>query len=140
MPHDQEMRRRQSEEPETDQGDRQDQGAHDQAGGVSGVVDCPDTADRTEPAWLHAMISRVELNRLRWRCRRGMLENDLILARFLDARGEAITDGEIAALDRLLELSDNELWDLLSGRQESEDAAVHPLLEALRALPNPPPP
>jgi len=46
-----------------------------------------------------------------------MLENDLILERFLDARGEAITDSEIAALDRLLELSDNELWDLLSGRQ-----------------------
>jgi len=63
-----------------------------------------------------------------------MLENDLILERFLDARGEAITDGEIAALDRLLELSDNELWDLLSGRQESEDAAVRPLLETLRAI------
>jgi antitoxin CptB len=63
-----------------------------------------------------------------------MLENDLILERFLDARGEAITDGEIAALDRLLELSDNELWDLLSGRQEPEDAAVKPLLETLRAI------
>ena len=63
-----------------------------------------------------------------------MLENDLILERFLDARGEAITELEIAALDRLLELSDNELWDLLSGRQESEDAAVRPLLETLRAI------
>ena len=80
------------------------------------------------------MATLVELNRLRWRCRRGMLENDLILERFLDARGEAITDGEIAALDRLLELSDNELWDLLSGRQEPEDAAVKPLLETLRAI------
>ena len=63
-----------------------------------------------------------------------MLENDLILERFLDARGEAITEREIVALDRLLELSDNELWDLLSGRQESEDAAVRPLLETLRAI------
>ena len=63
-----------------------------------------------------------------------MLENDLILERFLDARGEAITEPEIAALDRLLELSDNELWDLLSRRQESEDAAVRPLLETLRAI------
>ena len=63
-----------------------------------------------------------------------MLENDLILERFLDARGEAITEREIAALDRLLELSDNELWDLLSGRQESDDAAVRPLLETLRAI------
>ncbi len=63
-----------------------------------------------------------------------MLENDLILERFLDARGEAITEPEIASLDRLLELSDNELWDLRSRRQESEDAAVRPLLETLRAI------
>ena len=63
-----------------------------------------------------------------------MLENDLILARFLDARGDALTEGEIAALDRLLELSDTELRDLLSGRQEPEDAAVRPLVKALRVV------
>lgn len=80
------------------------------------------------------MASSVELNRLRWRCRRGMLENDLILARFLDARGAQISAGEIAALDRLLELSDNELWDLLSGRRALSDAVVTPLLEVLRAV------
>lgn len=80
------------------------------------------------------MITAVELNRLRWRCRRGMLENDLILTRFLDARGQAITEPELVGLDRLLGLGDNELWDLLSGRQESDDAAVAPLLEALRAV------
>jgi len=62
-----------------------------------------------------------------------MLENDLILARFLDTRGQAITEPELVGLDRLLGLGDNELWDLLSGRQESDDAAVAPLLEALRA-------
>jgi antitoxin CptB len=82
---------------------------------------------------LAAVATRVELNRLRWRCRRGMLENDLILARFLDFRGETLTEGELVALDRLLELSDTELWNLLSGRQEPEDAAVKPLVEALRA-------
>ena len=80
------------------------------------------------------MVTRTELNRLRWRCRRGMLENDLILTRFLDLRGEGITDQEVVALDRLLELSDNELWDLLAGRQEPVDAAVKPLLDALRGI------
>jgi len=80
------------------------------------------------------MASRVELNRLRWRCRRGMLENDLLLARFLDTRGDGISAEEIAALDRLLDLSDNELWDLLSGQQEATDTALAPLLEALRAV------
>ena len=62
-----------------------------------------------------------------------MLENDLILTRFLDARGEAIDEVEVAALDRLLDLSDNELWDLLSGRAEPEDATLRPLLTELRA-------
>jgi antitoxin CptB len=74
------------------------------------------------------------LNRLRWRCRRGMLENDLILTRYLDARGAAITEQEVAALDVLLALSDNELWDVLSGREEPADATVGPLLEQLQAI------
>jgi len=80
------------------------------------------------------MLTRTEFDRLRWRCRRGLLENDLILARFLDARGAAISEQEVVALDRLLALSDNELWDLLAGRQEPADAAVKPLLDALRAI------
>jgi antitoxin CptB len=79
-------------------------------------------------------ITTSGLRRLRWRCRRGLLENDLILARFLDQRGNAITESELIGLDRLLDLSDNELWDLLSGRQEAEDAAMRPLLETLRAV------
>jgi antitoxin CptB len=73
-------------------------------------------------------------NRLRWRCRRGMLENDLILTRFLDARGDAITEQEVVALGILLDMSDNELWDLLSGREEPADATVAPLLERLKAI------
>ena len=76
--------------------------------------------------------SSVELNRLRWRCRRGMLENDLILARFLDARGEQLTDDEMTALARLLDLADGELWDVLSGRAEPPDATLLPLVAALR--------
>jgi antitoxin CptB len=78
-------------------------------------------------------IDPTRLNRLRWRCRRGMLENDIILARFLDARGAQMTDADVAALDRLLDLTDNDLWDLLSGRAEPDDAAAQPLLRALRA-------
>ena len=80
------------------------------------------------------MLTRTELDRLRWRCRRGLLENDLILTRFLDARDGRISDEEVVALDRLLALSDNELWDLIAGRQEPADAAVKPLLDALRAV------
>jgi antitoxin CptB len=77
-------------------------------------------------------VTPTELNRLRWRCRRGMLENDLILARFLEARGAGLSEGEVAALDRLLDLADNELWDLLAGRAEPDDPALAPLVAVLR--------
>ena len=72
-------------------------------------------------------------NRIQWRCRRGMLENDLVLSRFLAARGAQLTEDEIAMLDRLLDLPDNELWDLIAGREEPRDASVMPLLAQLRA-------
>jgi antitoxin CptB len=84
-------------------------------------------------AAVQGALTPVELNRLRWRCRRGMLENDLILTRFLDARGGTLDAAQVAALDRLLALTDGELWDLLSARAEPEDAALAPLLEQLRA-------
>ena len=62
-----------------------------------------------------------------------MLENDLILTRFLDAKGATLTEDEIAMLDKLLALTDNELWDLIVGRVELADASVRPLLEQLRS-------
>ena len=78
-------------------------------------------------------MNPTELARLRWRCRRGLLENDLILERFMRARGQEISDEEVAGLDRLLRLSDNELWDMLAGRMEPDDASLRPLVAALRA-------
>jgi antitoxin CptB len=79
-------------------------------------------------------IDERRLARIRWRCRRGMLENDLILTRFLDAKGAVLTDEEIGMLDKLLDLSDNELWDLIAGRAEPADASVWPLVEELRSI------
>jgi antitoxin CptB len=63
-----------------------------------------------------------------------MLENDLLLARFLDARGAALTDAEAEGLDRLLDLADNDLWDLLSGRVEPGEGAYAPLVRAMRSM------
>lgn len=63
-----------------------------------------------------------------------MLENDLILTRFLDRRGNRISEAELAALESILQLNDNDLWEMLSGRQEPADEAVLPLLERLRAV------
>ena len=78
-------------------------------------------------------MDATELSRMRWRCRRGMLENDLILTRFLDARGDTISAADVAALDRLLDLADGELWDLIAGRAEPDDEELLPMVAALRA-------
>jgi antitoxin CptB len=78
----------------------------------------------------------VNRARLRWRSRRGLLENDLILTRFLDSHETAMTDEEVDAFSRLMELSDNELMDLLLSRKEPEGeidlAHVRGLLTRLR--------
>ena len=71
--------------------------------------------------------------RLRWRARRGLLENDLILTRFLDAHEEELTDDEVDALTRLLALADNPLMDLLLGRVEPEGDIDLPHVRALLA-------
>ena len=89
--------------------------------------------DQTRCLGLPVKMDATEFNRLRWRCRRGMLENDLILARFLDARGSAMSAEDVAALDRLLDLPDGELWDLIAGRAETADAELRPVVAALRA-------
>ena len=69
--------------------------------------------------------------RLRWRSRRGLLENDLILTRFLDAHETELSDDEVDALTRLLELPDNDLMGLLLGRGEAEEQLNLPHVMAL---------
>ena len=78
------------------------------------------------------MLDQARLNRIQWRCRRGMLENDIVLSRYLASRGAAMTEDEVAMLDRLLDLPDNELWDIIAGRQQPADASVVPLVDELR--------
>jgi len=56
------------------------------------------------------MLDQERWNRIVWRCRRGMLENDIVLTRFLEAKGRAMTEEEVTMLDRLLDLTDNDLW------------------------------
>ena len=78
----------------------------------------------------------IKRARLRWRSRRGLLENDLILTRFLDQHEATLTDDEVDAFSRLMELSDNDLMNLLLARKQPEDDVdlphVHALLLRLR--------
>jgi antitoxin CptB len=73
-----------------------------------------------------------ETDRIRWQCRRGMLELDLVLAAFLDRYYLGLDGREVELFKELLDQPDNELLDLVMGRAESADARFDLLLERLR--------
>ena len=60
------------------------------------------------------------LRRLRWRCRRGLLENDLFIDRFFEHHGAGLTNALVQGLLQLMDLSDNDLLELLLARKEPE--------------------
>jgi len=71
-------------------------------------------------------LTDLDRTRLRWRARRGLLENDLIITKYLDAFEQQLTDADVAALTQLFELGDNDLLDLLLARSEPEGALDTP--------------
>ena len=90
------------------------------------------------------LLDERSLSKLRWRCRRGLLENDLFIERFFARHAESLTVRQADALGQLMELSDNDLLDLLLGRKPPEGALdrddvtqVLALLRAARFTPSP---
>lgn len=63
--------------------------------------------------------------RLRWRARRGLLENDLVLTRFFDKHEHELSDEDVNALTQLFDLPDTELLDLILARKEPEGNLQH---------------
>ncbi|MGE0803416.1 MAG: succinate dehydrogenase assembly factor 2 [Lautropia sp.] len=80
-----------------------------------------------------AGLEAARLRRIRWRARRGLLENDIVLERFLARRGDALTEAEVAALDQLLDLADPVLLDLILARSEPDGALASPAVAGLLA-------
>jgi len=78
------------------------------------------------------------LSRLRWSARRGLLENDLIIERFFNRYINTLTMVDVFAMDQLLDLSDNDLLDLLLKRKELEGALDNPdvvkILQMMRQM------
>jgi antitoxin CptB len=76
------------------------------------------------------------LSKLKWRCRRGLLENDLFIERFFGRYEATLTPAQASGLQALMDLSDNDLLDLLLRRTEPRDeidrAEVHEVLAMLR--------
>jgi antitoxin CptB len=74
----------------------------------------------------------VKRARLRWRARRGLL------TRYLDAEETSMTDEEVDAFSRLMDLTDNDLMDLLLSRKEPNAEVdmphIHALLKKIRSV------
>ena len=82
---------------------------------TSPAADTPDI-DVDQPLGVRA------LSKLRWRCRRGLLENDLFIARFFDRYADSLTVRQANAMGALMDLSDHDLMDLLLKRKEPDPA------------------
>ena len=63
------------------------------------------------------LIDERALSKLRWRCRRGLLENDLFIERFFQRFEASLTVRQAEGLGVLMDLSDNDLLDLHLGRK-----------------------
>jgi antitoxin CptB len=70
------------------------------------------------------------LDRLKWKCRRGLLELDLVLQGFMEKK---FREGDLKPLSELLDLPDNDLWDIVSGRSEQYEAKFSGIVARLRA-------
>ena len=72
-------------------------------------------------------MNRIEQEKLKWNCRRGLLELDIVLDRYLKA-------GDVdARLAELLDLPDNDLWDIVVGRSENFEPHLSDVVARLRA-------
>ena len=62
-------------------------------------------------------IDERALSKLRWRCRRGLLENDLFIERFFNRFADSLNTRQAQALGALMDLSDNDLLDVQLARK-----------------------
>ncbi len=76
-----------------------------------------------------------ELQKLRWRCRRGMRELDELLVHFLEHQYPVASPDERAAFARLLDLQDPELFGYLVGRADPNEETLRHVIARLRRGP-----
>ncbi|MGZ8257157.1 MAG: FAD assembly factor SdhE [Gallionella sp.] len=74
------------------------------------------------------------LRRMQWRARRGLLELDLFLQPFVAAHYSNLNEAELLTFEALLDMPDNTLWDMMSGRKKADNLAQQQLLEKIKSL------
>ena len=79
-------------------------------------------------------LTSAGLSKLRWRCRRGLLENDLFIERFFNHHADALTVGQARGMFSLMELADNDLLDVLLGRPHTQTVTKDPRVQSVLHL------
>ena len=74
-------------------------------------------------------MDAYQKNKLHWKCRRGLLELDLVFQKFLPH----VEEKEVESLNQLLELPDNDLWDIVAGRSNAYAPHLNEIVARLRA-------
>ena len=83
------------------------------------------------------LLDERELSKLHWRCRRGLLENDLFIEKFFHRFESTLTQRHAQGLNALMDLADNDLLDLLLRRKEpTGEVAKDEVKEVLEQLRN----
>ncbi|MBL8459937.1 succinate dehydrogenase assembly factor 2 [Zoogloea sp.] len=71
--------------------------------------------------------------RVRWQCRRALLELDLVFTRFLERHFDRLTDDQLADLDDLLLVEDHDLWAMINGSKPVTNDRWKEMVELLRS-------
>ena len=75
----------------------------------------------------------AERRRLAWRCRRGLLELDIVLQQFVETQFHGLSESELIAFDGLLDLTDNDFWSMVTNHNKShQDSALQSVLCKMR--------
>jgi antitoxin CptB len=71
------------------------------------------------------LIDERSLSKLKWRCRRGLLENDLFIERFFNRFSATLNMRQAQAMGDLMDLSDNDLLDVHLARKSLDQVDAH---------------
>jgi antitoxin CptB len=75
-------------------------------------------------------MEALERHRLKWKCRRGLLELDLVFERFVPT----LKDDELSSFSALLDMPDQALWDIVAGRSNDYHPELDVIVARLRAI------
>jgi len=78
------------------------------------------------------MNDALQPGALRWRCRRGMLELDLMLQAFVDKEVPMLSRDELVIFDRLLDYPDQVLLELFLDQTQSSDKEISQFVKRIR--------